>query len=108
MFGLPIGLTMTVVMGSELFTGSTAIVTAAFLDGQCTLLDLLKNWVVSYIGNLLGSAFLAWLCIEGGSMASALHAFMKVGNGEDLGPPSVAIGRGFGRGLSIHIQTCDR
>lgn len=52
--GLPFGLFMTVVGGGELFTGNTAMVTAAAIEGKATTGGLLKNWVSSYLGNFVG------------------------------------------------------
>eukprot|EP01036_Dinobryon_divergens_P027781 gene27781-36608_t len=67
-FGLPFGLMMTVVGGGELFTGNTAMVTAAVLEGKASFKDLLKNWGVSYAGNLLGSLLMALLVFFGGTL----------------------------------------
>ena len=36
-FGLPFGLMMTLVTGAELFTGNTALVTTALLEGKASL-----------------------------------------------------------------------
>lgn len=47
---------MTVVGGGELFTGNTAVVTAAVIEGKASKRALMKNWVFSYAGNFLGSA----------------------------------------------------
>lgn len=52
----------TAVSGVELFTGNTALVGMAFLERQATTKQLAKNWVVSYLGNILGTALLAFLC----------------------------------------------
>lgn len=52
--GLPFGLFMTVVGGGELFTGNTAVVTAAVIEGKASTGGLLKNWVFSYMGNFVG------------------------------------------------------
>ena len=60
-FGLPLGLFMTVVTGGELFTGNTALVTAAYMDGEIKALDLVKNWTASYLGNIVGALVLACL-----------------------------------------------
>ena len=59
--GLPTGLIMTLVTGAELFTGNTALVTGALMEGKIKKKDLAKNWVASYIGNFVGSVLLAWL-----------------------------------------------
>lgn len=52
--GLPFGLFMTVVGGGELFTGNTAMVTAAVIEGKASTGGLLKNWTFSYLGNFVG------------------------------------------------------
>lgn len=67
-FGLPFGLMMTVVGGGELFTGNTAMITAAVLEDKASIKDLLKNWSVSYAGNLVGSLLMALLVFLGGTL----------------------------------------
>jgi formate/nitrite transporter len=59
LIGLPFGLYMTIVTGAELFTGNTALVTAALIEGKATFRQLLKSWSLSFLGNLLGSLLLA-------------------------------------------------
>lgn len=45
---------MTVVGGGELFTGNTAVVTAAVIEGKASTRGLLKSWIFSYLGNFVG------------------------------------------------------
>ena len=59
-FGLPFGLIMTLVTGAELFTGNTALVTGALMEGKTTKKNLIKNWTASYLGNFVGSLILAY------------------------------------------------
>ena len=49
-FGLQYGLMMVIVCGAELFTGNTAMMTAAFWEGKATAGQVIKNWVCSYAG----------------------------------------------------------
>jgi len=70
-FGLPFGLIMTLVTGAELFTGNTALVTAAVMEGKTTKKDLVKSWVASYAGNFVGSLLLAYLAFKSGTLGSA-------------------------------------
>lgn len=70
-FGLPFGLIMTLVTGGELFTGNTALVTAAAMEGKTTKADLIKNWVASYAGNFVGSLILAFLAFKSGTLGAA-------------------------------------
>ena len=50
----PAGLAMVVLNNSELFTGNNLLV-ISLLDKRISFLSMIKNWVVVYIGNLLGS-----------------------------------------------------
>jgi formate/nitrite transporter len=70
-FGLPFGLIMTLVSGGELFTGNTALVTAAQQEGKITTKDLAKNWIASYLGNFVGSVILAYLAYKSGTLGAA-------------------------------------
>lgn len=70
-FGLPFGLIMTLATGGELFTGNTALVTAAYMEKKTSLSNLLKNWTMSYIGNFVGSLLLAYLVFVGGTLGNA-------------------------------------
>lgn len=70
-FGLPFGLIMTLITGGELFTGNTALVTAAYKEGKTDLRSLMKNWVASYTGNFVGSLILAFLAFKAGTLGTA-------------------------------------
>jgi formate/nitrite transporter len=56
---------MTLVTGGELFTGNTAVVTAAVIEKKAAFKDLLKNWFCSYGGNFVGSLIMAYLVFNG-------------------------------------------
>ncbi len=49
-----LGLILVVIGGAELFTGNNLIV-MAFSSGKVSLAKLLRNWVIVYLGNLVGS-----------------------------------------------------
>lgn len=69
--GLPTGLIMTLVTGAELFTGNTALVTGAYMEGRASKRQLLKNWVCSYAGNFVGSLLLAALAHKAGTLGAS-------------------------------------
>ena len=69
-FGLPFGLIMTLITGGELFTGNTALVGAAAIEGKVSKKDLFKNWVASYAGNFVGSLILAYLAFKAGTLGN--------------------------------------
>lgn len=60
----PVGLALVVNTGAELFTGNASNMFIAIYEKQATLYGLVKNWVCSWVGNLMGSlliVLLAWL-----------------------------------------------
>lgn len=61
----PTGLMLVVVAGGELFTGNTMIM-AGVLDGKISLRRMLRNWFWVYLGNLIGSVFVAYLMVHSG------------------------------------------
>ena len=68
-FGLPFGLMMTLLSGGELFTGNTALVTMALLEGKATMGQLIKSWSASFAGNFVGSVLLAVLVFYGNTLS---------------------------------------
>lgn len=58
------GLTLVVLTGAELFTSSTLTLTAR-ASGRITTWQLLKNWIIVYIGNLIGAITIVALIFVG-------------------------------------------
>ena len=56
----PVGLILVVIAGAELFTGNTACAIPAVLSGKIKWTSVGRNWGVSYIGNFIGSLFVAF------------------------------------------------
>ncbi len=58
----PVGLTLVVLSGAELYTGNTAVLPMSLYERQATLGGLLHNWFWSYFGNFVGSLMVrgAW------------------------------------------------
>jgi len=55
----PAGLTLVILAGSELFTGNCLIIISV-LEKEATIAGMLRNWVIVYLGNFVGSIFVAW------------------------------------------------
>lgn len=53
-----LGLILVVITGAELFTGNTLLV-IAYMTRKITSRDLLRNWVLVYIGNFIGAVGIA-------------------------------------------------
>lgn len=54
-----LGLILVVVGGAELFTGNCLII-IGYVDKRITNKEVLKNWSISFTGNLIGSLMLVW------------------------------------------------
>ena len=79
----PAGFALIVVLGMELLTGNFAIVPSAMFAGRIGAGAVLRNWVLVFIGNLIGSlvyAGLFWIAATeaghtaGGPVADKLRA----------------------------------
>ena len=58
------GLIMVVVGGSELFTGN-CLMPMAWADKKITTGAMLRNWVIVYLGNFVGSVLTAYFVFLG-------------------------------------------
>ena len=64
----PVGLSMTLIAGSELFTGNCLIIIPV-LQKEAKLRAMLRNWLFVYIGNFIGSLLVALLSVYSGTFS---------------------------------------
>ncbi len=55
-----VGLMLVIIPGSELWTGNT-LMSVSLLERQISWRDMMRNWLLVYLGNLAGALFLAWM-----------------------------------------------
>jgi len=67
-----LGLILVVVAGAELFTGNN-LVAMAWASRQITTKQILRNWILVYVGNFFGSVGTALLVFWSGTWALADH-----------------------------------
>lgn len=92
----PVGLMMVILCGAELFTGNN-LMTLALMDKKITAGNMLKNWVVVYIANLIGSVIIAFLLAKSGLMADAAgERAMAIAASKTSMPFGAALIRGIG------------
>jgi formate/nitrite transporter len=96
-----VGLMMVIIPGSELFTGNN-MMTIALCNKDITFGQMLRNWIIVYLGNLVGSIALAWMIAKASGLtngavgATAINiAFGKVTAGGDA-HTSMYFWRGIG------------
>ena len=101
-FGLPFGLFMTLMSGAELFTGNTALVTMAKLEGEANTDQLAKSWIWSYLGNFVGSIGFAMLVHAAGLPMPGGGASVAVAGAKT----SMAFKTAFTRGILCNWLVC--
>lgn len=69
-----LGLILVVITGAELFTGNTLLV-IAYMTKKITLGDLLRNWLLVYIGNFIGASLVVFLVLYSKQWAVKEYAF---------------------------------
>ncbi len=68
-----VALSLVVFAGAELFTGNNMVMTVGLLRRTVSSRALVAIWLVSFVGNLVGSLALAWLVARSGVLAGAPH-----------------------------------
>jgi len=69
----PVNLLLILNSGGQLFTGNTATVPMAVFEGKATLMELVKSWVVSILGNIIGCAGFALAAKKGGLLVGGVQ-----------------------------------
>ena len=95
----PAGLMMVILCGAELFTGN-CLLTLALADRKITIQQLLKNWILVYLGNFIGALFLSALLAGSGLYSGAL-AERAIAVAESKA--AMAFGQGLIRGVLCNI-----
>jgi len=101
----PVGLCLVVIAGSELFTGNCMFAPIAWLDKKITLKGFAINWTLVYIGNLIGSLFVAYCLAYWSGLFSAVPFApwaMSVANGK----LALTMDDAFLRGIGCNWLVC--
>ncbi|KAK4624233.1 putative formate transporter [Fulvia fulva] len=67
----PFGLTMVIVTGTDLCTGSFMLTTIAALQRRISVVKMLQHWFITFWGNLAGSLFIVGLITGYGEIFNA-------------------------------------
>ena len=101
----PAGMAMVLIAGSELFTGNNLIIIAV-LQKKITWLQMLKNWIMVFLGNFIGASFVALMVVYagvpelyGGVLAEKMVAAA-------LFRVNQSFGEAFARGVLCNILVC--
>lgn len=100
-----LGLILVVVGGAELFTGNTLIVMAR-VEGHVTTAALLRNWVVVYVANLVGSLGLVALVHAAGTLDLAGGAVARTAAAVADAKFALDPLQAFARGILCNALVC--
>lgn len=111
----PVGLLLVIVGGADLFTGNCVTVPAALYSGNIKVSGLAKSWILSYIGNFIGSVFVAFflgyltgLLMEPVKVDGVITAMPWAANAVKIANAKVALsfGEAFWRAVGCNWLVC--
>ena len=101
----PVGLILVLVAGADLFTGNNLIFLGV-LEGKITKKEMLKNWILVYIGNLLGSLVFAWLIYMSGLFSATEGLLGAVHVEVAANKATLPFVEAFFRGILCNFAVC--
>jgi formate transporter len=100
-----LGLILVVVAGAELFTGNNLIV-MAWASRKISTRALLRNWLIVYLGNFLGSLGTAALIFLGRQYTAGAGAVGEAALNTALGKVSLGFGQALALGIMCNALVC--
>ena len=99
------GLMMVVLTGAELFTGNV-MMSFAVIEKKTSLMKLLRNWSIVYLGNFVGSLILAALIYFSGCSHNSHEALGVMGLTTAYSKASLPLVEAFTRGILCNWLVC--
>lgn len=100
-----LGLILVVIAGAELFTGNNLIV-LAWVSGKLTLGQVMRNWTIVYLGNLVGSIGTVILVYLSGQWAFNGHQVGATALNIANAKVNLTFTQGLVRGILCNILVC--
>lgn len=101
----PVGLIMVVLLGTELFTGNCMMV-AAVADKRVKLAMLLRNWIVVYLGNMIGAALIVLLVSATGQLGYSSNGLAVLTIKIAAAKTGLSFGAAFAGGILCNALVC--
>ena len=100
-----LGLILVVVGGAELFTGNN-LLAMAWASRLITTREVARNWLFSYVGNLIGCLGTVVLAVWGNVASLGNGAMGQTAVGIAAGKVSLSLGEAFARGILCNALVC--
>ena len=101
----PFGLAIVILMGAELFTGN-CLIAISVLQKKASLAGMLKNWIIVYSGNFLGSVLVAALCAYCGQFNYSGGELAVFTMSLAAGKCSLSFANGLFLGAACNVLVC--
>lgn len=98
-----VALSLVIMAGSELFTGNNFIMMIGSLKKTVTLVDTIKIWIFSFVGNLLGSIIGAYAFYAAGLARGPVGQFILSASATKMALPIHEL---IFRGILCNILVC--
>lgn len=102
-FVFPVALSLVIFAGAELFTGNTFVMTIGVLEKRISLSELAGVWLLSYIGNFVGSFLCAAAFIGTGLATGDTLSFILSTSASKM---TMSPGALIWRGVLCNILVC--
>jgi len=100
-----LGLILVVVGGAELFTGNTLMV-MAWAAGKVPLREMLRAWLIVYVGNFIGAVGTAVLVFLSGQYLAGKGSVAAVALSLALNKVSLSFGHALFLGILCNVLVC--
>jgi formate/nitrite transporter len=100
-----LGLILVVIAGAELFTGNNLIV-MAWVSGKLTLGQVVRNWVIVYFGNLVGSLVTVLLVYLTRQWSFADYHVGATALSISIAKVNLSFAEGLARGILCNALVC--
>ncbi len=104
-FVFTVGLMLVLVAGAELFTGNSLILVAV-LDKKVKFTAMLANWVLIWVGNLVGALLLVLVINGAGGLTAGGNMVGAISLKIAAGKAGMSFGAAFCSGILCNIIVC--
>ncbi|ASW43183.1 formate/nitrite transporter family protein [Clostridium isatidis] len=103
--GLSFGIALSLVIfaGSELFTGNNFIMALGALTKEVSWVEVIKVWIVSFVGNLLGSILAGLMFVQTGLASGTTGEFIAKASALKM---SLPVNELLFRGIFCNMLVC--
>ena len=98
-----VALSLIIIAGAELFTGNNMVLAVGYMKHKVTIVDVIKIFVICWLGNVIGSALLAGLFNLTGLYIDGAQAAVVGAAAVKMNPSPIAL---LTRGVLCNFLVC--